>query len=90
MAPRPSVRLGEWVQTVDHKTIRCKAYDGPPGIGGGGKFITVIEPCTYLGPINQIVRSWEFETIEVDGWWINIWACRDGRETVYARPVLWW
>ena len=95
MAPRPLVELGGWVQTIDHRTIRCKAYDGPPGIGRGGNFIKVFKPGTFLGPINQIVRSWEFETIEVDGWWINIWGMRRGTGTVYAVPVsddagYWW
>ena len=75
--PRPWPQIGGYVQTKRHPTrIRCKAYTAPP-VGDGGDLITTILPGTSLGPIQDVQQTPLFVTIQVKGWWINIWRSRN-------------
>ena len=72
MEPRPVIETGCYFKTRGPDSrIVCKAYTRPPG--KGGKFITRISKETFLGPVERYEHSREFATIEVDGWWINVW-----------------
>ena len=78
MAPRPIISVGQYILTKPLPTqIRCKAYDGPPG-GGGGSFITTISPGTHIGPVEEVVHTDQFVTILCRGYWINIWRAARG------------
>ena len=72
VSPRPIPRVGGYALTKPSPTkIRCKAYTAPPL--RGGELITTIAPGTSLGPIEAEEQSEMFVTIQVRGYWINIW-----------------
>ena len=72
MEPRPVIETGCYFKTRGPDSrIVCKAYTRPPG--KGGKYITSISKGAFLGPVGAYEHSREFATIEVDGWWINVW-----------------
>ena len=92
MAPRPRIELGSYLQSIPNNIIMCKAYTAPPGFGGS--YITTLEPETYFGPVEASHSTMEFETVLVNGYWINVWSLRkswnNGDGTNYARMVPWW
>ena len=65
-------------------TIRCRAYDAPPRVGG--RLLNTIEPGTYLGPVEEVSVTADFTTILVRGVWVNVWARTRGG-VQYARQV---
>ena len=72
----PLVETGDYVRTRGGGTgIRCKAYRAPPSrrMPGGEVYIATIAPNTYLGPVEEYEYTSNFVTIEVRGYWINIW-----------------
>ena len=85
-SPRPTyLTPGDYVVTKKLPTrIRCKAYDNPPPYGN---LICVMEPETYLGPVERVCHSDEFTTIQVRGYWINVWSARDSGGVLFAYQV---
>ena len=83
MEPRPVIETGCYFKTRGPDSrIVCKAYTRPPG--KGGKFITRISKETFLGPVERYEHSREFATIEVRGWWINVWKKGNERHPQHA------
>ena len=84
----PSVRIGGYIRTPYHGSIRCRAYDGPPDVHGGGTYCWTYPPGTRIGPIQKILMSSRFQTVEVENnVWINIWNGDRGANGVwYASP----
>ena len=84
MSPRPSIPLGSYVRTKPYPTrIRCKAYTAPYP---DGLELRTIDCNTCLGPVEKVLHTWEFCTIYVREYWINIWAAAGGGVD-YARLV---
>ena len=50
--------------------VRVKAYSEPPG--GGGYYLTTLEPGTYFGPAERVVENHGFVTVLVRGFWMNV------------------
>ena len=90
MAPRPRLWLGDFLRTIDHRSIRCKRYDEPPY---SGRYIDTLDPGTTLGPVTRVLHTPTFMTVEADGKWINVWGTaaradpmeREARGTLYAN-----
>ena len=68
----PLVTPGDYMVSIQHSKIRCVAYTDPPSIGGAK--IATIPQGTYLGPIEKIEFCCGFLTVQVQGFWVNIWA----------------
>ena len=71
-APPPQPAAGDYYLTNHSGRSVCKAYTAPPRIGG--KYICTIAKGTYLGPVTAVEITVDFVTIEVRGYWINIWS----------------
>ena len=72
---RPAVQTGDYVRTAGgHTLIRCRAYRCPPPFGGRSH--TTIAPGTFLGPVACFQNAPDFVTIEVRGYWVNIWKAK--------------
>ena len=82
MAPRPRLWLGDFLRTIEHRSIRCKRYDEPPF---RGRYIDTLDPGTTLGPVTRVLHTSTFMAVEVDGKWINVWRGLWGRGTLYAN-----
>ena len=93
MAPRPDAKLGGYLRTINHGTIRCKLYTAPPY---DGAYVDTLPPGTWVGPIEAIYHSRHFAAVQVDGLWMNFWRtheCDDAADmerkgTVFASPAL--
>ena len=70
MAPRPRVRLGDYIRAIDHPTIRCNQYTAPLW---DGDYLETLAPGSVLGPIDAISHQDVFMTVRIDGTCINIW-----------------
>ena len=85
---RPSIETGDYFCTRQLPTrVRCVAYTAPPP---NGRRITVISPGTFLGPVGCYRHIEKYSTIEVRGYWINVWradANGDGRPVWFASKV---
>ena len=94
MAPRPDAKLGGYLRTINHGTIRCKLYTAPPY---DGAYVDTLPPGTWVGPIEAIYHSRLFAAVQVDGHWINFWrthyrddeADMEREGTVFAYPGRW-
>ena len=75
---------GDYVRTnTEYSRGVCKAYDAPPP---RGQYICTIDPCTYLGPVEEVVETEKFTTILVRGFWVNVQIHRP-REWDFALKV---
>ena len=75
--PPPFVQTGDYFRTRGgYTSIRCKAYKVPPWRRHRPRdnYITTIAPGTYLGPVEEFGYSPWFVTIQVRGYWINVWG----------------
>ena len=84
------LEIGGYIRTRDdNPRIKCKAYDGPPDVDGGGNYICTFSPGERLGPITKILYSSAFHTVEIEGgWWINTWSAQSrAKGTFYAHPA---
>ena len=81
---RPQIATGDYVRSLTFGQTRCVAYTAPPSVGGAR--LTSIAQGTFLGPVAQWEQTSEFTSIEVRGWWINIWAARP-RPKLFATVV---
>ena len=64
--------IGDYYLTNPWGCSVCRAYDMPPSLRG--KKICTIAKGTYLGPVTTVESTKDFVTIEVRGYWINIFA----------------
>ena len=80
---RPRPAPGDYFLTNRYGRSCCRAYTAPPAIRG--RLICSITQGTYLGPVNQVEVSAIFVTIEVRGYWINVWAAEGNAH--FARKV---
>ena len=74
MAPRPDVRLGDHVRTVEHNTIRGKWYTAPPR---QGTYIATLAPGTTVGPAVAVFHQRLFTSVQVGELWLNVWAATE-------------
>ena len=81
---RPQVETGDYVRSLTVGQTRCVAYTAPPSVGGAR--ITSIAQGTYLGPVGQWEQTPAFTSVEIRGWWINIWASQP-RPKLFATVV---
>jgi len=72
MAPPPQPVPGDYFFTNPSGRSVCKAYTAPPRIRG--QYICTIAKGTYLGPVTAVESTADYVTIEVRGYWINIYA----------------
>ena len=85
----PKLQIGGYICTRGSPTrIRCKGYDGPPDVNGGGIHRRTYEPGTKIGPILKILISDRFYTVQIPGGlWINVWCGNRHPDGVwYAYP----
>ena len=86
----PELSVGGYVFTRQHRKIRCKAYTEPPGLDAygnyifSGQYIATIEPGTYLGPVETVIWTGEYQSILVRDCWINV----NKGGSVFAKRVL--
>ena len=81
---RPQVETGDYVRTLPVGKTRCVAYTAPPSVGGAR--ITSISQGTYLGPVGQWEQTPAFTSVEVRGYWVNVWASQP-RPKLFASVV---
>ena len=81
---RPQVETGDYVRTLPVGKTRCVAYTAPPSVGGAR--ITSISQGTYLGPVGLWEQTPAFTSVEVRGYWVNVWASQP-RPKLFASVV---
>ena len=74
MAPRPDVRLGDYVRTVEHNTIRVKEYTAPPF---QGTYLSTLFPGSTVGPVVGVFHQRLFTSVQVGDRWLNVWGAKD-------------
>ena len=68
----PQVETGDYFQTKWWGRSRCKAYTAPPSTAGG-RYICTLAQGTFLGPVISYELNGRYLSIEVRGYWINVW-----------------
>ena len=71
-AAKPQPVPGDYFRTNPGGRSVCKAYTAPPSIRG--HCICQLAKGIYIGPVSQVEISADFVTIEVRGYWINVWS----------------
>ena len=80
----PEVATGDYFRTRGSGSSRCKAYSAPPGIGG--RYICTVEQGIYLGPVGEYELTDRYLTIEVRGYWINVFDCSNQVSFAHRVP----
>ena len=68
----PQVETGDYFQTKWWGRSRCKAYTAPPSTAGG-RYICTLAQETFLGTVISYELNGRYLSIEVRGYWINVW-----------------